>query len=154
MKMGIKNLFLLPALIAGLGLIPAGQVTAQTFTTLHNFAANTNGAGFTNLHTLVLSSDGGSPYAGVILSGNTLYGLANRGGSATYGTVFAVNTDGTGFTNLHTFMANSVTNTDGNQPYGGLIMSGAKLYGTASSGGSFSAGTVFAVNTDGTGFTN
>jgi hypothetical protein len=29
MKTYIKNLFLLPALIAGLGLIPAGRVTAQ-----------------------------------------------------------------------------------------------------------------------------
>ena len=30
-----KNLFLLPALIAGLGLMLAGRVTTQTFTTVH-----------------------------------------------------------------------------------------------------------------------
>lgn len=35
MKTHIKNPFLLPALIAGLGLLPAGQATAQTFTILH-----------------------------------------------------------------------------------------------------------------------
>ena len=49
---------LLPALIAGLGLIPAGRVTAQTFTNLHNFTG----------------LDGAEPHAGLILSGNTLYG--------------------------------------------------------------------------------
>jgi hypothetical protein len=35
MKANIKNLLLLPALIAVLNLIPVGRVTAQTFTTLH-----------------------------------------------------------------------------------------------------------------------
>ena len=37
MKTSLKNPFLLPALIAGLGLMLAGRVTAQTFTTLHSF---------------------------------------------------------------------------------------------------------------------
>ena len=49
------------------------------------------------------NSDGANPYAGLILSGNTLYGTASDGGSSGNGTVFAVNTDGTGFTNLHSF---------------------------------------------------
>jgi hypothetical protein len=39
MKARIKKPFLLPALIVGLGLMLAGQVTAQTFTTLHSFTA-------------------------------------------------------------------------------------------------------------------
>ena len=39
----------------------------------------------------------------LILSGNTLYGTASSGGSSGDGTVFAVNTDGTGFTTLHSF---------------------------------------------------
>ena len=74
MKTFIKNLFLLPALIAGLGLIPAGWVTAQTFTNLYSFTA-TSGSSFTN-------SDGASPVAGLILSDNTLYGTANGGGGS------------------------------------------------------------------------
>ena len=95
----------------------------------------------------------------MILSGNTLYGTASAGGSSGNGTVFAVNTDGTGFTNLHSFTATSGsqaygTNSDGANPYGGLILSGNTLYGTARYGGSSGNGTVFAVNTDGTGFTN
>src|ERR1035437_4168022 len=89
MKTYIKNLFLLPALIADLGLIPAGRGTAQTVTTLHSFAGS--------------PSDGARPTAGLILSGNTLYGTAFQGGSSGAGMVFTVNTDGTGFTNLHSF---------------------------------------------------
>src|ERR1035437_5105551 len=186
MKTSIINLFLLPALIAGLNLIPAGRVTAQTFTTLHTFtgvsdgatpyaglilsgntlygtansggsgnagtvfALNANGTGFTNLHSFTGGSDGADPYAGLILSGNTLYGTANSGGSSGYGTVFAVNADGTGFTNLHSFTGVS----DGAYPQAGLILSGNPLYGTAAYGGSSGNGTVFAVHTDGTGFTN
>jgi uncharacterized repeat protein (TIGR03803 family) len=81
MKTYIKNLFLVPALIAGLGLIPAGRVTAQTFTTLHSFTAiDLNSA---------TNSDGAFPNA-IILSGNTLYGTANLGGSSGNGTVFSL----------------------------------------------------------------
>jgi len=145
MKTRIKNPFLLPTLTTALALILAGQVTAQTFTTLHSFTASPYGT----------NSDGAGPEAGLILSGNTLYGTANAGGSSGNGTVFKVNTDGTGFTNLHSFTANPYgTNSDGVGPYGGLILSANTLYGTAYSGGSSANGTVFAVNTDGTGFTN
>ena len=138
MKTRIKNLLLVPLLIAGFGLIPAGRVTAQTFTNLHSFIGST---------------DGESPPASLILSGNTLYGTAELGGSSGAGTVFAVTTDGTGFTNLHSFTTApypSTINSDGANPYAGLILSGNTLYGTASQGGSSGVGTVFAINTDGT----
>jgi uncharacterized repeat protein (TIGR03803 family) len=120
------------------------------------FALNTNGTGFTNLHSFAANSDGAKPLGTLLLSGNTLYGTASAGGSSGQGTVFAVNTDGTGFTNLHSFTARAPddrTNTDGAQPNGGLILSGNTLYGTAYVGGSFGLGTVFALNTDGSGFT-
>jgi uncharacterized repeat protein (TIGR03803 family) len=80
---------------------------------------------------------------------NKLYGTASGGGGSTYGTVFSVNTDGTGFTNLHWFTNGG----DGGDPEAGLISSGSVLYGTTYGGGSFGNGTVFAVNTNGTGFT-
>ena len=89
MKTHIKQLFLLPALITVLGFIPAGRVTAQTFTILHTFNYG--------------SDDGGFPEASLILSGNTLYGTTYEGGSATFGTVFSVNTNGAGFTILYSF---------------------------------------------------
>jgi hypothetical protein len=46
MKTGVKNPFLVPVLIAGLGLLQSGGVVAQTFTTLHSFTATLGNAGF------------------------------------------------------------------------------------------------------------
>jgi uncharacterized repeat protein (TIGR03803 family) len=202
MKMHIKKLFHLPALIVGMSLILTGHVSGQIFTTLHSFALpyagatnddgdnsaaglilsgntlygtaeffgnsgsfasgtvfklNTNGTGYTNLYNFTGGSDGAEPRAGLILSGNTLYGTAAGGGSSGNGTVFAVNTDGSGFTNLYSFTARSgspFTNSDGAVPSAGMILSGNTLYGTAAGGGSWGNGAVFAVNTDGSGFTN
>src|SRR5258705_415931 len=79
---------LLPVLTVALGLVMTSQVTAQTFTNLYGFTGG---------------NDGGAPYAGLILSGNTLYGTASAGGGSGNGTVFAVTTDGSGFTNLYRF---------------------------------------------------
>src|SRR6266404_3458135 len=111
-------------------LLPAGGVMAQTF--------------------ISINLDGANPMGGLVLSNNILYGTAAAGGSWGAGTVFAVNTDGTGFSVLHSFTGGS----DGNRPDGELILSGNTLYGTGYSGASSGLGTVFAVNTDGTGFTN
>ncbi len=139
-------------LIAVLNLLPAGRVTAQTFTILHSFtASNTNSVGVNT------NGDGANPYTGLIANSSrtTLYGTARGGGNSGNGTVFAVNTDGTGFTNLHSFSAlGSQTNSDGAYPSASLILSGNVLYGTAANGGSGGSGTVFALNTNGTGFTN
>src|SRR5207245_2162792 len=92
-----------------------------------------------------------SPWTGLILSGNTLYGTTQYGGSGD-GTVFSVNTDGTRFTLLHTFTATSHpgfvdgTNSDGASPRAGLILSSNTLYGTAYVGGSWGRGTVFSLS--------
>ena len=128
------------------------------------FAIGTNGTGYTNLHSLTAlsglsntNSDGATPYAGLLLSGNTLYGTAYSGGTNGNGTVFALNTNGTGFTTLYSFTATNApyfTNSDGAHPYAGLTLSGNTLYGTASFGGSSGNGTIFALGTNGTGFTN
>ena len=119
------------------------------------FAVNFDGTGFTNLYNFTGGLDGGSPAAGLILSGNTLYGTTSGGGSSGNGAVFAVHINGAGFTNLHSFSAlTASTNSDGANPRAGLILSGETLFGTAEFGGSSGAGTVFGVHTDGTGFTN
>lgn len=119
------------------------------------FAVNTDGTGFRTLHSFT-GGDGANPYSGLILSGNTLYGTATAGGSSGNGTVFSLNLDGTGFTTLHSFTApdaNTGINNDGSSPYAGLVLLGASLYGTATTGGSWGGGTVFKLNIDGTGFT-
>jgi uncharacterized repeat protein (TIGR03803 family) len=154
MKTHLKKPFPLPALIAALGLMLAGRVTAQTITTLHDFTTAPETA-----YQIFPNSDGANPVAPLILSGNTLYGTATYGGTNGTGTVFAVNTDGTGFTNLYTFSPAtfgfdvSAINGDGADPQAGLILSGNTLYGTATYGGASGNGTVFSLSTNGTGFT-
>ena len=113
------------------------------------FAVNTDGTGFTNLHSFTGgTNDGVYPNGGLILSGNTLYGTANQGGTGNNGTIFGVNTDGTGYATLHYFAGDS----QGAQPTCALLLSGDTLYGTTDYGGSANDGTVFGVNTDDTGF--
>jgi uncharacterized repeat protein (TIGR03803 family) len=129
------------------------------------FSVNTGNTGYSILHTFAAegyngaytNGDGANPYAGLVLSGGTLYGTANAGGTNGNGTIFSVTTGGT-FKVLHTFLKVSgsyqhLTNSDGINPQGGLIISGNTLYGTASAGGAGGSGTVFSINTDGTGFT-
>jgi uncharacterized repeat protein (TIGR03803 family) len=143
-------LLVLPVLTFAFGLIPAGRMAAQTFKTLHSFTGTSDPYG-TGTNT-----DGVNPN-GLILSGNTLYGTALGGGSNGNGTVYTINTDGTGFKTLHSFTATAYqgyyqyTNSDGAAP-NSLILSDNALYGTSSKGGSSGNGTVFAINTDGTGF--
>ena len=114
------------------------------------FAINTDGSGFTNLYNFSGNEDGASP-GDLVLVSNRLYGTAQTGGSSSAGTVFTIGVDGSGFKVLRTF-----TNADGNQPYPGLIASGNTLYGTTYWGGSSwpnpSSGTIFSLNTDGTSF--
>ena len=73
--MKIKNPILMAALFVGLGLIPAGRMTAQTFTTLYDFTLFST------------YPDAAIPVAGLILSDNTLYGTAQSGGNSGAGTV-------------------------------------------------------------------
>src|SRR5262252_2592339 len=124
------------------------------------FKMNTDGSSFTNLHTFSQGTDGGNLAGSLVLAGNTLYGTASFGGASNYGCLFAINTDGTGLTNIYNFSALVYggppfgTNSDGAYPRCGLVLSGNTLYGTANEGGSIQWGTLFAIKTNGTVFTN
>jgi uncharacterized repeat protein (TIGR03803 family) len=63
------------------------------------FKINNDGTGFTLLHSFQSAlNDGSTPNGSLALSGTTLYGLTQFGGSATSrGTAFSINIDGTGF---------------------------------------------------------
>jgi uncharacterized repeat protein (TIGR03803 family) len=119
------------------------------------FAINMDGTGFTTLHDFS-GIDGYALYGQLVLLGSTLYGITCCGGSSWgslstgvgYGSVFAVNTEGTGLTTLYNFTGG----TNGFEPESGLVLSGYTLYGTTHEGGSEGSGSVFRVNTDGTGF--
>ena len=122
------------------------------------YKINTNGTGFTVLKsfsplTSNTNTDGAEPFGRLTLSGNVLYGTTFAGGTSSNGVIFRVNTDGTGFTNLYSFSAmNSFDNSDGAQPKSAVTLAGNTLYGTTPAGGAFGAGTIFYINTDGTGF--
>ena len=117
------------------------------------FAINTDGTGFTNLYSF---TNFDTPTASLILFSNKLYGTTRYGGSNSSGSVFAINTDGTGFTNLYSFTESDDNgfNEDGELPFAGLILFSNTLYGTTFGGGTNGNGVIFAINTDGTGFTN
>jgi uncharacterized repeat protein (TIGR03803 family) len=124
------------------------------------FRINRDGTGFTVLHNFTSHSDLTPPYGNydgaspqvdsLVLDGNTLYGTAQLGGAFGLGTVFAVNTDATGFRPLHSFGGGDG---DGAGPLAGVILSGNVIYGTTRDGGTFGNGTIFKINTDGTGLT-
>jgi len=127
------------------------------------FRVQTNGTGFTVIKDFPLvdavaqtNTDGANPMAGLLLSGGTLYGTTQSGGSGGCGTVFSLSTNGTGFTVLKSFSPLSIngTNTDGANPVAALVLAGGTLFGTAQFGGAGTAGTIYRVNTNGTGFTN
>ena len=115
--------------------------SGQSFRTLYDFT--TLPAAGTNL-------DGANPRSYLVQSGGVLYGMTFNGGATGYGSTFKVNTDGTGFTNLHSFT------TSGGHPWSGLVLVGDRIYGTSrgSVGPTLGPGIVFALNTDGSGFTN
>jgi uncharacterized repeat protein (TIGR03803 family) len=114
------------------------------------FSMNTDGTGFGLVHSFAGgSSDGSQPYDSLTLAGSKLYGITSAGGSSDKGTIFSVNTDGTGFSLLHSFTGSSA---DGRFPQGSLTLSASKLYGMTNNGGSSDSGTIFGINTDGTGF--
>jgi len=128
------------------------ETNGMNFTVLHDFTAAKNDPNFN-----LTNSDGATPYAKLLLSGTTLYGTASGGGIGGAGTVFAVDTNGANFKVLHSFAAMDplrFTNADGVAPEAGVILSGDTLYGTTFQGGGANRGTVFAVNTNGTIFTN
>ena len=87
------------------------------------------------------NSDGANPSAQLLLSGTKLYPTAVHGGVDGQGVVFAINTDGSGFSVLHHF------DDVGASPTAGLVLSGGTLYGLGGSN-------LFALNANGTGFTN
>ncbi|MBI2833559.1 MAG: hypothetical protein HYX76_03925, partial [Acidobacteria bacterium] len=108
-----------------------------TLTVLHRFNV-TDGAQPEG--TLVQAADG------------TLYGTTTTGGTKRLGTIFKIPTGGA-LTTLHAFAPFDPTlgaYPDGYSPVAGLTLSGGVLYGTATFGGLYDAGTLYQITTDGT----
>ncbi|HZZ58736.1 MAG TPA: choice-of-anchor tandem repeat GloVer-containing protein [Opitutaceae bacterium] len=119
------------------------------------FALNRDGTGFSTLHDFGATGDGGMP--GPIIQGRDgrLYGPTQISGANGFGSLFAVNSDGSGYTTLCSF--------DGSTPFAIMQAADGRLYGATSIGylepdyagaplPPPSFGTLFSVQTDGTGF--
>lgn len=64
------------------------------------FMIQTNGSGFNILHNFGgPPSDGWLPNGSLILSGSTLYGMTEEGGTLTNGIIFSIQTNGSNYTN-------------------------------------------------------
>ena len=73
-----------------------------------------------------------------------------RQGGGSAGTVFKINTDGTGYDILHTFTGTPTG--DGANPLGSLLISDSEIYGMTTVGGTAGLGTIFEMGIDGTGY--
>lgn len=126
--------------VNGSGTVYSIATTGSNFKVIHPFAAN----GVTQT----------GPYlSGLLLSGSSLFGTDSVGGTNATGSIFSLNTNGSGFSVVYNFSTNGMgTNFDGVNPEGALMLSGDTLYGTASLGGVYHDGTVFSVNTNGSAF--
>lgn len=125
------------------------------------FSINSDGQGFATLHHFSAllgpflsetNNDGAGPHGGLILLSNVLYGTANNGGAGAVGTVFKLNVDGSGFSTLHSFVYTLASPSNGSFPEANPLLIGNTLYGTAQGGGECDNGTVYRINTDGSGY--
>jgi uncharacterized repeat protein (TIGR03803 family) len=137
------------------GASPGGGLALQGNDTLHGTTASggTSGdgtiyqiRGVTNKVTILhnfAGSDGQSPVGGLVIDvSQSSYGTTSKGGANGQGTIFQLSPTNA-LTTLYNFCA--VTNcTDGSAPVATLVLDATgNLYGTTSTGGAHSAGTVF-----------
>jgi uncharacterized repeat protein (TIGR03803 family) len=112
---------------------------------------NTNGSGYSVIHNFTNQPDGSHPGAGLTLVNRILYGTTQSGGLNQSGTVFRMLTNGTAYTILVNFDPLG-PNVNGSLPEARLFYTNNILYGSTSIGGQSNNGTLFEVNTNGTGF--
>ena len=97
------------------------SLSAQTFTTLHNFDA----------------ADGANPYAGPVQGTNgSFFGTTSAGGATGAGTAFEITSSGA-------LAMLSFDGTDGDFPRAGLVLAGnGNFYGTTTRGGTNGASVI------------
>jgi uncharacterized repeat protein (TIGR03803 family) len=123
----------------------ASSKCKNKFKVLHDFTCPNNG------FPMCTGGNGATPDHGTLVqNGTTLFGLTANGGKYGNGVLFSVQTNGKHFTILQHF--GKPGSNDGINPLGSLLLDGTTLYGTTKSGGNKGNGSVFRINTDGTGY--
>lgn len=113
------------------------------------FKIKPDGTGFTKLMDFSYVATGGYPLGSLIYDGSFLYGMTTQGGSKSYGTIFKILPDGSGYSKLLEFDYT----TNGGYPYSSLVSDGTFLYGMTTLDGVSDNGTIFKIKLDGTGYT-
>jgi len=117
------------------------------------FALNPDGSDYSVLYSFrnYTSNDGQNPSGVVLGRDGALYGTTYIGGTNAGGTVFKINTNGSGYTDLYSFRGFP---DDGWNPIGLVQGADGALYVTTHTGGSnYGGGTVCRLSTDGTSYT-
>lgn len=109
-----------------------------------------NGDGYSTLFSFDGAAAGGGPRSGLIkVPDGIFYGVTDAGGTANRGTVFELSEDGSNHRVLHNFIGGGETV----NPYAGLLQgSDGTFYATSWAGGSVDGGTVYKIESDGSGF--
>jgi uncharacterized repeat protein (TIGR03803 family) len=116
------------------------------------FSINPDGSGYSVLYSFSKKT-GSQPHGRLTLSasGDKLYGMTKKGGSAGLGVVFQIDITGKHYTKLHDFAGGA---SDGaSTQHGYLVLDGSTLYGMTTKGGKYNKGVVFSIGTDGKKFT-
>jgi uncharacterized repeat protein (TIGR03803 family) len=113
------------------------------------FRIKPDGSGDTILLAFNGSLESGyAPYGSPISDGNFLYAVTDSGGTNYSGIIFKIMPDGTNYTKLFDFEADTST---GSCPWGDLLYDGTFLYGMTSNGGTNHKGTIFKFHPTGMG---
>lgn len=130
------------------------------YAVLHTFNSGAGDQSFQNVQRSgQLAGDGFSALGTLVQGGDgTLYGTTEFGGAQKGGVVYKLNPDGTGYRILHSFGSRGPD--EGTRPKSGVVIGrDGALYGTTFAGGKFGKesgsvghGTIFRLNSDGTGY--
>lgn len=112
----------------------------------------TSNAQYTDIYDFQSQPDGAYPHGSLVRSGNKFYGLSNSGGVNNDGNIYSITANDTNYIPSVNWSYSFGIPTDGNYPTSPLIRVGGKFYGTTVYGGTFSNGTIFSIDTDGTNY--
>ncbi|MDY8134327.1 choice-of-anchor tandem repeat GloVer-containing protein [Aquimarina sp. 2201CG5-10] len=107
---------------------------------------NPSGVGFSQIHRFAFSGD--ESFGRLTISGNQLFGVWRQGGANNTGVLFRINDNGTGYTTLYDWPFTGAPR----NPLSALSIDGGTIFGSTTTGGINNLGTVYKVDTDGTGY--
>ncbi len=115
------------------------------------FSVDTNGNNYKDLHDFQeISNDGVDPYGDVTIFGGKLFGMTSEGGIPNRGVVFSIDTDGSHYRILVQLFSTRIIN--GSTPYSDLTLLNKRLYGMTFTGGWYTGGDIFSIDTNGFNF--